>query len=243
MKKIISAVTLAFMLAASLPVGAAEAASLGDALVQMAAAQSPAGTVAAQLLQVQDALKRRDTNALLQMAARTALEKAGKGDLAQAADALAGGQDFRSALQAMAKQRIEQAAGPYAPAISLLSQLFENSKGTPQGIPGGDSVSGAPAQYVKKLSMTATAYSPGYRENGRWNNLTYLGGKVRKGVVAVDPTVIPLGTHLWVEGYGPAVAEDIGSAIKGSRIDLAFPDRQQALDYGIKEVKVYVLRD
>ena len=69
-----------------------------------------------------------------------------------------------------------------------------------------------------------------------------MGGKVRKGVAAVDPTVIPMGTKLWIEGYGEAIAEDQGSAIKGNRIDLAFNNRSEALDYGIQPVKVYVLK-
>ncbi|MDD4600596.1 MAG: 3D domain-containing protein, partial [Negativicutes bacterium] len=83
--------------------------------------------------------------------------------------------------------------------------------------------------------------APGPLDNGKWNNLTYVGGIVQKGVVAVDPKIIPMGTKLWVEGYGQAVAEDQGSAIKGNRIDLAFNDRQEAIDYGIQNVKVYVL--
>ena len=89
--------------------------------------------------------------------------------------------------------------------------------------------------------MTATAYAPGPLDNGKWNNLTYMGGTVQHGVAAVDPRVIPMGTKLWVEGYGEAIAEDQGSAIKGNRIDLAFDKRNDALDYGIQNVKIYVL--
>jgi len=89
--------------------------------------------------------------------------------------------------------------------------------------------------------MTATAYAPGALDNGKWGNLTYMGGKVRKGVAAVDPDVIPMGTRLWIEGYGEAVAEDQGSAIQGNRIDLAFNNRSEALNYGIQRVKAYVL--
>ena len=51
---------------------------------------------------------------------------------------------------------------------------------------------------------------------------TYLGLKAERGIVAVDPRVIPLGARVHVEGYGEALAADIGSAIKGNRIDLCF---------------------
>ncbi|MTT33149.1 peptidoglycan-binding protein [Terrilactibacillus sp. BCM23-1] len=60
-------------------------------------------------------------------------------------------------------------------------------------------------------------------------------------VVAVDPNVIPLGTKLYVEGYGYAVAADTGGAIKGMKIDLFFNDNSEALDWGRRTVKVKVL--
>ncbi|MFT8317767.1 MAG: peptidoglycan-binding protein [Sporolactobacillus sp.] len=60
-------------------------------------------------------------------------------------------------------------------------------------------------------------------------------------VVAVDPAVIPLGTKLYVEGYGYAVAADTGGAIKGRKIDLYFNDNSDALQWGRKTVKVKVL--
>ena len=63
------------------------------------------------------------------------------------------------------------------------------------------------------LTLEATGYGPG--ENGRWGDRTKVGTKVGLGTVAVDPRVIPLGSRLWVEGYGFCVALDVGSAIKG----------------------------
>jgi len=62
-----------------------------------------------------------------------------------------------------------------------------------------------------------------------------------KKVIAVDPTVIPLGSNVYVEGYGYAVAGDIGSAIKGNTIDVFFPTKKEALKWGRKSVKVQVL--
>ncbi|MDA8347107.1 MAG: 3D domain-containing protein [Thermaerobacter sp.] len=91
---------------------------------------------------------------------------------------------------------------------------------------------------TKTLSVVATAYwaDPSW-SNGR----TATGVPARYGVVAVDPSVIPLGTRLYIPGYGYAVAADTGSAIVGDRIDLCFNTGQQAIDYGRQPVTVYVL--
>jgi 3D (Asp-Asp-Asp) domain-containing protein len=58
------------------------------------------------------------------------------------------------------------------------------------------------------------------------------------GVVAVDPTVIPLGTRMVIPGYGPGIAADTGTAIKGLRIDLWFPTLKQALSWGRRTVTI-----
>jgi 3D (Asp-Asp-Asp) domain-containing protein len=94
----------------------------------------------------------------------------------------------------------------------------------------------------KTLTMTATAYDPGYESNYPYYGLpSYIGLPLRKGIIAVDPKVIPMGTRLYVEGYGEGIAADQGNAIKGNRIDLCFESRQDALNYGIKTVKVTIL--
>ncbi|MBU7006333.1 3D domain-containing protein [Phosphitispora fastidiosa] len=89
-------------------------------------------------------------------------------------------------------------------------------------------------QPAKVLTMKATAYN-------LTKNLTASGTKVCPGTVAVDPEVIPLGTRLYVEGYGPAIALDTGRLIKGNRIDVWFPpERGLAKKWGVKTVKVYI---
>ena len=98
--------------------------------------------------------------------------------------------------------------------------------------------SGVPNKYVKVMTMHASAYSSQDPGNG---NYTATGSRLKKGIVSVDPKVIPLGTKLYVDGYGYAVADDVGGAIKGSRIDLAFDSRRDALHFGRQTVKVYVL--
>lgn len=60
-------------------------------------------------------------------------------------------------------------------------------------------------------------------------------------VIAVDPSVIPLGTRVHVEGYGEAVAADTGGAIKGNKIDIHVPTKQEAYNWGRKTVEVTIL--
>ncbi len=67
---------------------------------------------------------------------------------------------------------------------------------------------------------------------------TASGLPVGPGVVAVDPSVIPLGTRMYVPGYGPAIAADVGSAIKGALIDLWFPTTAQARAWGRRTVTI-----
>jgi len=82
----------------------------------------------------------------------------------------------------------------------------------------------------KRLTVVATAYST--------HGGTASGLPTGPGVVAVDPTVIPLGTRMDITGYGPGIAADTGTAIKGLRIDLWFPTLKQALNWGKRTVTI-----
>lgn len=94
----------------------------------------------------------------------------------------------------------------------------------------------------KALTMNATAYDPGPKSCGPYaNGRTSAGMKAGFGVVAVDPRVISLGTRLYVESYGYAIAGDTGRAIKGNRIDLGFNTYAEAIAFGRKKLKVYIL--
>lgn len=96
---------------------------------------------------------------------------------------------------------------------------------------------------VRTLRMLATAYDPGPRSCGRYaDGRTANGMKAQKGVVAVDPRVIPLGTKLYVEGYGYCIAADTGGAIKGNKIDLCYDTYAEAIRFGRKYVTVHVLK-
>ncbi|MBZ4654541.1 MAG: hypothetical protein JG781_1898 [Peptococcaceae bacterium] len=86
----------------------------------------------------------------------------------------------------------------------------------------------------KVLTLQATAYT-------HTGNNTYTGVYPRIGTIAVDPRVIPLGTRMWVEGYGYGIAQDTGGLIKGNIIDLFMDTKEDCLRWGRRNVKVYIL--
>ncbi|MBV8489003.1 MAG: G5 domain-containing protein, partial [Candidatus Eremiobacteraeota bacterium] len=89
------------------------------------------------------------------------------------------------------------------------------------------------------MEMVATAYTAGcYGCSG----ITATGRPAGHGIVAVDPSVIPLGTRLFIPGYGPAIAGDTGGAIRGNRIDLGFNSNRDALLFGRRAITVYRLK-
>jgi len=197
-----------------------------------------------QLLTVTKQLEQGNKQGLVEALTKFALDQSGQGQAASLVDAVSEGSISQAAadiLRQQVEKSITDRIAPYGNELAVITALFKNQSLAPQGVRDNNSLTGAPANYKRVLDMTATAYAPGPLDNGKWNNLTYMGGTVKHGVAAVDPRVIPMGTKLWVEGYGEAIAEDQGSAIKGNRIDLAFNDRNQALDYGIQKVKIYVL--
>jgi 3D (Asp-Asp-Asp) domain-containing protein len=95
---------------------------------------------------------------------------------------------------------------------------------------------------TRSISLVATGYSPDPRENGGYTT-TATGLPIGYGAAAVDPRVIPLGTKMYVEGYGYAFACDVGGAIKGRRIDLAYDSYYLANTKGRKKVRVWILAD
>lgn len=101
---------------------------------------------------------------------------------------------------------------------------------------------GREIRFRKAMVMTATAYDPGPASCGPYaTGRTSIGMKAQKGIVAVDPRVIPLHSRLYIDGYGFAIAGDTGGSIKGKRIDLCFNTYNEARRFGRKQVKVYIL--
>ncbi|HZJ98400.1 MAG TPA: 3D domain-containing protein, partial [Tissierellaceae bacterium] len=95
-------------------------------------------------------------------------------------------------------------------------------------------------------TFEATAYDLSFESCGKHPDhpaygITASGTKARLGVVAVDPKVIPLGTKLYVEGYGNAIAEDVGGAIKGRLLDVFFNTKNECIQWGRKQVNVWIV--
>ena len=99
-------------------------------------------------------------------------------------------------------------------------------------------VAAAPTRGGRNMVMAASAYAA---YTGGAGGRTATGTGVYKGIVAVDPRVIPLGTKLYVDGYGPAIAADTGGAIKGNRIDLGFASANEAMQFGRQTVTVRIV--
>ncbi|HLR08594.1 MAG TPA: ubiquitin-like domain-containing protein [Bacillota bacterium] len=94
----------------------------------------------------------------------------------------------------------------------------------------------------KEWTMTATAYTANCGGcSGQTATGINLQDNPNRKVVAVDPSVIPLGSKVWVEGYGEAVAGDTGGAISGNRIDVHVPSQSDANRYGWQQVKVKII--
>ncbi|WP_397386281.1 3D domain-containing protein [Paenibacillus sp. VCA1] len=108
-------------------------------------------------------------------------------------------------------------------------------------------------QVIHTLKVMATGYTAGYESTGKHPShpqygITYSGVKVRRdkntiSTIAADPRVFPLGTILYIPDYGYAVVADVGSAIKGRKIDLYFDTTKQVYkEWGKKEVEVQVIK-
>lgn len=164
-------------------------------------------------------------------------------------------------------------AGAYGQATEVVEVIYENgvevgrqlvewtyesepiiekvSKGKEKYLVLGD---GKPYAYSKVMDMVSSAYDLSFASCGKYPDhpqygITYLGTQARPGVVAVDPKSIKLNSKLYVESldrmddYGFSSAEDIGSAIKSNRIDLFIENNAQAMRYGVRKVRVYVLEE
>ncbi|MEK3733925.1 MULTISPECIES: 3D domain-containing protein [Paenibacillus] len=108
-------------------------------------------------------------------------------------------------------------------------------------------------QVLHTVTVTATGYTAGYESTGKrpghpQYGITYSGVKVKRdrntlSTIAADPSVFPLGSILYIPGYGYGIVADIGSAIKGRKIDLYFATTEQVYEeWGKKDVEVQLIR-
>ena len=118
-------------------------------------------------------------------------------------------------------------------------------------IPGLERLSiGGESTVTQVFAATLTAYTAGYESTGKTEahpayGITYSGTRVQEGrTVAVDPSIVPLGSTLYIEGVGIRKAEDTGKAIRGRKIDVYIEDLHEARSFGVKpNVNVYVLKN
>ncbi|MBM7622209.1 3D (Asp-Asp-Asp) domain-containing protein, partial [Bacillus tianshenii] len=146
--------------------------------------------------------------------------------------------------EAPAEEPVTEAPAEEAPAEEPVTEA------PAEEAPAEEPVTEAPAEetpadeeVVKELTMTATAYTASCEG---CSGITATGINLLENpdmkVISVDPSVIPLGSKVWVEGYGEAIAGDTGGAIKGNKIDIFIPDKQDAINYGVQEVQVKVYK-
>jgi len=112
----------------------------------------------------------------------------------------------------------------------------------PASAPAEKAPAAASTQSGKTMTVSATAYTA-YCAGCSGTTATGidLRSNPNQKVIAVDPSVIPLGSKVWVEGYGEAIAGDTGGAIKGNKIDLFIPSQGAALEFGRKDVTIKIL--
>ncbi|RLJ81288.1 G5 and 3D domain-containing protein [Planococcus citreus] len=146
--------------------------------------------------------------------------------------------------QASAKQEaapVKKASAPAkkAAAPKAVAKAPAKAKAAPQ--PAKKEAASEPTG-GKEFYVSATAYTASCTG---CSGITATGINLKANpglkVIAVDPSVIPLGSKVWVEGYGNAIAGDTGGAIKGNKIDLFMPNRSDAIAFGRKQVKVKIL--
>jgi 3D (Asp-Asp-Asp) domain-containing protein len=101
-------------------------------------------------------------------------------------------------------------------------------------------VNGDVLRFSRRLTMEATAYTP---EQTNLSDRTAIGMAVERGIVAIDPRVIPLRTWLYIPGYGLAFTADTGGVILGYKIDLVLCTMREAINFGRQNITVYVLED
>lgn len=95
-------------------------------------------------------------------------------------------------------------------------------------------------RYKKKMLVEASAYTV---SGGSGSGRTSIGLVPYEGIVAVDPRVIPYYTKMYIPGYGIAMAGDTGGSIVGNKVDLFMSDWHKAIQWGRRDIEIYILED
>lgn len=137
------------------------------------------------------------------------------------------------------EKALKDSQASQAPQASQVSQAPKDEGKTPE----------KPTKGGREIFVEATAYTNDPSENGKqpgehvysaWGHYDLTANPNMK-LIAVDPRVIPLGSRVWVQGYGEAIAADTGGAIKGYRIDVFVPDKGASSSWGRRQVRVIIL--
>ncbi len=174
--------------------------------------------------------------------------EAAKAQEAAEAQAAAKAQEAAKAREAAkAQEAAEAQAAAKAQEAAKAREAAKAQKPATQQPVAKETETSAPSS-SRELRVVATAYTADPLENGYkagdqvksalGHNLT---ANPNMKLIAVDPSVIPLGSKVWVEGYGVAIAGDTGGAIKGNKIDVLMPDKGTSSSWGRKTVTVKVL--
>ncbi|HDX9630966.1 TPA: SH3 domain-containing protein [Bacillus cereus] len=210
-----------------------EAAKAREAAKAVASAKAQAAAEAQAEAKAQEAAKARE---------------AAKAQEAAEAQAAAKAQEAAKAREAAkAQEAAEAQAAAKAQEAAKAREAAKAQKPATQQPVAKETETSAPSS-SRELQVVATAYTADPLENGykagdqvksaMGHNLT---ANPNMKLIAVDPSVIPLGSKVWVEGYGVAIAGDTGGAIKGNKIDVLMPDKGTSSNWGRKTVTVKVL--
>ncbi len=216
----------------------AESAQLDDKMVNLKAELADKKTSLEQISQAKEVEESRIAaeKAQKEKAEKEAKETAAKAEAQKAAEAEAA-QKAQAEQQAQAAQAQQSAvASSEAPTQESTQQPAAPSQPAPEPAPAPST----PTTSGRTIQMSSTAYSCAESVNTYY---TALGIDLRQNpqVVAVDPSVVPLGSMVEVSGYGIAIAGDTGGAIKGNIVDVHFPTVEQCIQWGRRSVTLTII--
>lgn len=209
--------------------------SLDDAISGLEGLRSLASGDRAIVRQVREAratLRRAKARVAARVAALRDAERAAAQTAAALDGALASRRAFVASLAAQRGFTTRRIARVQRTARAATARATPEA--APVSVPVETPATGGPEPLTGERTLTVTA--TGYSIVGR----TATGLPTAWGIVAVDPSVIPLGTRLTIPGYGEGVAADTGGAVRGAKIDLWFPTRAEALAWGRRTVTITV---
>ena len=224
---------------------AVEATKAREVAETQAKAKAQEATKAREAAEAQAAAKDQEAAKAREAAKAVASAKA---QAAAEAQAEAKAQEAAKAREAAkAQEAAEAQAAAKAQEAAKAREAAKAQKPATQQPVAKETETSAPSS-SRELQVVATAYTADPLENGykagdqvksaMGHNLT---ANPNMKLIAVDPSVIPLGSKVWVEGYGVAIAGDTGGAIKGNKIDVLMPDKGTSSNWGRKTVTVKVL--